>query len=166
VSIANPFAPRRWLSPPRPVCLPSNNFGARAAAIEERPGHFTSPAELFSRIAEAGGGGAIIHGFVNAARTIVITNTLFKGDTGPDVTEARDLASQDLFDGTLPRIEEHDRLLAPVRPKAATILDIVGSELGVLPRPLKETIQVVLDFKGRTEITPPLTKRPRSYENP
>jgi hypothetical protein len=35
-----------------------------------------------------------------------------------------------------------------VRPRAATILAIVGSELGVLPHPLKETIEGVLDFKG------------------
>jgi hypothetical protein len=124
------------------------HLGARAASMEARPGEFHSPAELIARITEAGGSGAIIHGFVNAARTIVITNTLLKGDTGPDVTEARDLASQDLFDGTLRRIDEHDRLLGPVRPKAPTILDIVGSELGVLPHPLKETIQSVLDFKG------------------
>jgi hypothetical protein len=124
------------------------HLGARAASIEGRPGGFGSPAEFFSRIAEAGGSGAIIHGFVNAARTIVITNSLFKGDTGADVSEARDLAAQDLFDGSLRRIEEHDRLLGPIRPRAATILDIVGSELGVLPHPLKETIQPVLDFKG------------------
>lgn len=124
------------------------HLGARAAAMEGRPGGFGSPAELISRIAEAGGSGSIIHGFVNAARTIVITNTLLKGDTGSDVTEARDLASQDLFDGTLRRIEEHDTLLGPVRPKAATILDIVGGELGVLPHPLKESIQTVLDLKG------------------
>jgi hypothetical protein len=100
-----------------------------------------------SRIAEAGGSGAIIHGFVNAARTIVVTNILFKGDTGPEVSEARDLATQDLFDGTLRRIEEHERLLGPVHPKAPTILDIVGSELGVLPHPLKESIQSVLHLK-------------------
>jgi hypothetical protein len=124
------------------------HLGARAASIEGRLGGFGSPAELISRIAEAGGSGAIIQGFVTAARTIVVTNTLFKGDTGPDVTEARDLASQDVFDGTLQRIDEHDRLLGPVRPKAPTILDIVGSELGVLPPSLKETIQGVLDFKG------------------
>jgi hypothetical protein len=93
-----------------------------------------------------GGSGAIIHGFVTAARTIAVANILLKGDTGADA--ARDRASQDLFDGTLRRIEEHDRLLGPVRPRAATILDIVGSELGVLPHPLKETIEGVLDFKG------------------
>ena len=124
------------------------HLGARAASMEGKPGAFDSPAGLISRIVEAGGSGAVIHGFVNAARTIVITNTLFKTDTGPDVTEARDLASQDLFDGTLRRIEEHDRLLGPVRPKAPTILDIVGSELGILPHPLKESIRSVLDFKG------------------
>ena len=124
------------------------HLGARAAAMEGRPGGFGTPRQLLSRIAEAGGSGAIIHGFVNAARTIVITNTLFKGDTGADVSEARDLAAQDLFGATLTRIEEHNRWLGPVRPKAATILDIVGSELGVLPHPLKEIIQSVLDFKG------------------
>jgi hypothetical protein len=124
------------------------HLGARAASMEGRPGRFHSSAELISRIAEAGRSGAIIHGFVNAARTIVVTNTLFKGDTGPDVTEARDLATQDLFDGTLRRIEEHDRLLGPVRPKPPTILDIVGTELGVLPHPLKESIQSVLHLKG------------------
>jgi hypothetical protein len=122
-------------------------LGARAASMEGRPGGFGTPAELMSRIAEAGGSGAIIHGFVNAARTIVVTNILFKGDTGPEVSEARDLATQDLFDGTLRRIEEHERLLGPVHPKAPTILDIVGSELGVLPHPLKESIQSVLHLK-------------------
>jgi hypothetical protein len=124
------------------------HLGARAASIEGRPGGFDTPAQVMSRIAEAGGSGAIIHGFVNAARTIVVTNTLFKGDAGPEVAEARDLASQDLFDGTLRRIAEHDRLLGPVRPKTPTILDIVGSELGVLPHPLKESIQSVLDFRA------------------
>jgi hypothetical protein len=124
------------------------HLGARAASMEGRPGGFHTPAELISRIAEAGGSGAIIHGFLNAARTIVVTNTLFKGDAGPEMAETRDLAFQDLFDGTLRCIEEHDRLLGPVRPKAPTILDIVGTELGVLPRPLKESIQSVLDFKG------------------
>jgi hypothetical protein len=124
------------------------HLGARAASMEERPGGFDTPSELISRIAEAGGSGAIIHGFVNAARTIVVANTLFKGDAGPDVTEARDLATQYLFDGTLRRIEDHDRLLGPVRPKPPTILDIVGSELGVLPHPLKESIQSVMEFRG------------------
>jgi hypothetical protein len=124
------------------------HLGARAAAAEERPGGFGSPSELFSRVAEAGGSDAIIQGFINAARTIVITNTLLRADTSTGVAEALDLASQDMFDGSLRRLEEHDRLLGPVRPKAATILDIVGSELGVLPRPLKETIQGVLDFKA------------------
>jgi hypothetical protein len=124
------------------------HLGARAASIDERAGAFASPADLIARIAEAGGSGAIIHGFVTAARTIAVANILFKGDTGADVTAARDRASQDLFDGTLRRIDEHDRLLGPVRPRAATILDIVGSELGVLPHPLKETIAGVLDFKG------------------
>jgi hypothetical protein len=124
------------------------HLGARAASMESWSGGFDTPSELISRIAEAGGSGAIIHGFVNAARTIVVTNTLFKGDAGPEVAEARDLASQDLFDGTLLRIDEHDRLLGPVRPRAPTILDIVGSELGVLPHPLKQSIQRVLEFRG------------------
>jgi hypothetical protein len=123
-------------------------LGASAAALERRPGSFATPAERVFRIAEAGGTGAIIHGFVNAARTIVVTNTLFKGDAGADVAEARDRASEDLFDGTLRRIDEHERLLGPVRPKAATILQIVDGELGHLPHSLKETIQGVLDFKA------------------
>jgi hypothetical protein len=124
------------------------HLGARAASMEGRSGGFGTPAELISRITEAGGSGAIIHGFVNAARTIVVTNTLFKGDMSADVSEARDLASQDLFDGTLRRIEEHDRLLGPIRPKPAMILQLIGGELGVFPHPLTEAILGVLNFKG------------------
>jgi hypothetical protein len=124
------------------------HLGARAASMEGRLGGFGTPGELLSRIAEAGGSGSIIHGFINAARTIIITNTLFKGDTSPEVIKARDLASEDMFDGTLRRIDEHDRLLGPVRPGATAILHIVDGELGYLPVSLKETIQGVLDFKG------------------
>jgi hypothetical protein len=124
------------------------HLGARAAALEGRPGGFDTPAKLISRIAEAGGTGTILQDFVGAARTVVIANTLFKGHTGAGVTDARDRAAQDLFDGSLRRLDAHDRLRGPVRPRAATMLDILGSELGVLPHPLQESIQRVLESKG------------------
>lgn len=123
-------------------------LGARASGLEGRHGGFDSPEERVLRMAEAGAGGTIIDGFVKAARTIVLTQTLFKGDTGAEVAEARDMAAREMFDGTLERIEDHDRLLGPVRPRPETILRIVDGELGYLPPSLRETIRSVLEFRG------------------